>query len=114
VKKAGAMVLLVLLVARLTLGNPGLTFGTGAAVTGNPYLARVSISVVGRQVWLANFLMKNANNTPGRALILPAQGPTLGITSYHANDIMGEYGLPVIAGTYMPSSNGRVSLSPPP
>ena len=104
-KKAGAIVLLVLLVAWLILGNPGLTFGTEAAVTGNPHPARVSVSVVDRQVWLANFLMKNTNNTPGRALILPAQGPILGTTSYYANDIMGEYGLPVIAGTYMPSSN---------
>jgi len=53
----------------------------------------------------SQFSHENANGTLGRALMLPAQGPTLGTTSYHANDIMGEYGLPVIAGTYMLSSN---------
>jgi len=101
-KEGGTIALLALLIVWLTLGVPSLTFGSAASVPSHPG-ARVSVSTVDHQVQLASFFMSNTDGSPGRVLILPAQGPIIRTTSYWANDIMGQYGLSVIAGTYMPS-----------
>jgi len=101
-KEGGTIALLALLIVWLTLGVPGLTFGSAASVPSHPG-PRVSVSVVDRQVQLASFFMNNTDGSPGRVLILPAEGPLISTTSYFATDIMAEYGLSVIAGSYMPS-----------
>jgi len=99
-KEGGAIALLALLIVWLTLGVPSLTFGSAASVPSHPG-PRVSVSAVDRQVQLASFFMNNTDGSPGRVLILPAQGPLIRTTSYEATDIMGQCGLSVIAGSYM-------------